>query len=41
MGSLGEPATKLIDEARLPDSWLADDLNELPVAASRLLPPFD
>jgi hypothetical protein len=32
MGRLGEPATKLIDEARLAESRLADDLNELPGA---------
>jgi class 3 adenylate cyclase len=41
MGPLGELATKLIDETRLPDSGLADDLNELPLAASRALPAFD
>ena len=41
MGHLGELATELIDETRLPDSGLANDLNELPLAASRALPAFD
>ena len=35
MGRLGETVAKLIDESRLADSGLANDLNELPVAASR------
>ena len=41
MGRLGEPAAKLINKSRLADSGLADDLNELPLAASRALPALD
>ncbi len=41
MGRLGEPAAKLINKSRLADPGLADDLNELPVAASRALPALD
>ena len=38
MGPLGKPATKLIDETRLAESGLANDLDELSVAVSRTLP---
>jgi hypothetical protein len=41
MGRLGEPAPKLIDEARLTESRLANDLNELPGAGLRALPTLD
>ena len=41
MGRLGEATPKLIDEARLAEAGLADDLNELPVAGACPPPTLD
>ena len=41
MGRLGEPATKLVDEARLAKAGFADDLNELPFARLCALPALN